>query len=331
MTLSHTTALRIHGHGDPQALALETITLPPVGDHDALVEQHIIGVNYIDVQHRSGRYPIAEFPAILGVEAAGVVQAVGAQVQGLSVGDQVAYIHIPIGAYAHERVLPAERLIKVPTGFDLPLIGTTINRALTAQYLVKDSFVVRPGCTVLVHAAMGGVGQLLVQWARALGARVLGTVGSQDKVEPARALGCDAVVLSTEADMVAQVRALTQGEGVHAVYDGIGGPMFDQSLHCLRPCGTLVSFGTPAGPIPPLDVFRLNQMGSLYVTSPSIFTFIKTREALQRRSDEVFAALADGTLKVAPPTLYPFEQAAQAHIDLQARRTTGSLGLRVAR
>ena len=329
MTATHTTALRIHRHGGPEVLTLEDAPLPPVGADQALVAQRIIGVNYIDIQHRSGRYPIAEFPAILGVEAAGVVQAVGAAVQGLSPGDQVAYIHVPIGAYAHARVMPAERLIQVPVEFDLPLIGTTINRALTAQYLVKDSFAVRPGCTVLVHAAMGGVGQLLVQWARALGARVLGTVGSSDKRQAALALGCEAVVLSTDADMVAQVRALTLGEGVHAVYDGIGGAMFDQSLHCLRPCGTLVSFGTPAGPIPPLDVFRLNQMGSLYVTSPSIFTFIKTRSELQRRSDEVFAALRDGTLKVAPPTLYPFAQAAQAHTDLQARRTTGSLGLQV--
>ncbi len=323
-----TEVIEILRHGGPEVLILAERDLPSPGDLEVLVEQHAIGVNYIDIQHRTGRYPIKDFPTVLGVEAAGIILELGIGVTGLKVGDSVAYIHLPIGSYARHRILPADCLIPIPKSMDLLMVGTTINRALTAQYLVKDSHPVRPGEDILVHAATGGVGQIVVQWAKFLGARVIGTVGSLSKHQAALDIGCDQVILNSASDMVKQVRAASlDGQGVHAVYDGIGGSMFDQSLQCLRPCGKLVSFGTPGGPIPPFDLFRLNQLGSLSVTSPSIFTFIKTRNSLLARSEEVLGLIREGVLRIPTPAFYAFDKASQSHIDLQGRKTQGSVGL----
>jgi len=313
--------------GGPEVLQWRTrpLAMPQAGE--VLIEQVAIGVNFIDIQHRSGRYPIASFPSSLGIEAAGHVMAVGAGVSDFQVGDRVAYIHLPIGAYTTHRILPAARVVPVPQGVPLEWAGVTLNRALTAQYLVNDSFPVGPLHTVLIHAAAGGVGQLLAQWAAHKGARVIGTVGSADKIALARAAGCHDVLINADPGWVAACRDLTAGEGVHAVYDGIGGAMFEQSLLALRPNGVLASYGTPAGPIPPFDIFRLNQLGSLHITSPSIFTFNKTTEALRARSADVFANALSGVLRTDAPKLYGFEQAREAHADLAARRTTGSIGL----
>lgn len=313
--------------GGPEVLQWRTRPLTAPGAGEVLIEQDAIGVNYIDIQHRSGRYPLAAYPSSLGIEASGHVLAVGEGVQDFSVGDRVAYIHLPIGAYTTHRILPAGRVVPVPEGVPLDWAGVTLNRALTAQYLVNDSFAVAAQHVVLVHAAAGGVGQLLAQWASHKGARVIGTVGSADKRELALAAGCHEVLINTSPDWVSSCRELTGGEGVHAVYDGIGGAMFEQSLLALRPNGVLASYGTPAGPIPPFDIFRLNQLGSLHVTSPSIFTFNKTTAALRERSADVFAQALAGVLRTDAPRLYAFDQAREAHADLAARRTTGSIGL----
>jgi len=313
--------------GGPEVLQWRTRPLASLQAGEVLIEQLTIGVNFIDIQHRSGRYPIASFPSSVGIEASGHVLAVGEGVSDFRVGDRVAYIHLPIGAYTTHRILPAARVVPVPEGVPLEWAGVTLNRALTAQYLVNDSFPVGPAHVVLVHAAAGGVGQLLAQWAAHKGARVIGTVGSADKIALARAAGCHDVLINADPGWVAACRELTAGDGVNVVYDGIGGAMFEQSLLALRPNGVLASYGTPAGPIPPFDIFRLNQLGSLHVTSPSIFTFNKTTEALRKRSADVFAQALAGVLRTDAPKLYGFEQAREAHADLAARRTTGSIGL----
>ena len=323
-----TEVIQIVRHGGPEVLEIASRELAPPLAGEVLVSHRSIGVNYIDIQHRSGRYPIKDFPCVPGVEAAGYVEAVGPDVTDLKVGDAVAYIHLPIGAYARHRVLPADRMIPIPADMDLVMIGVTINRALTAQYLVKDSHPIRAGETVLVHAATGGVGQIVVQWAKHLGAKVIGTVGSEDKKAAALALGCDTVLLNESPQLAEEVRQATaDGLGVHAVYDGIGAATFERSLLSLRPCGKLVSFGTPSGAVPPFDLFRLNQLGSLSVTSPSIFTFIKSRDALLQRAAEVIDLIRSGVIRTPPPTLYAFREAQQAQIDLQGRKTKGSVGL----
>lgn len=325
-----TQVIQIMQHGGPEVLEIAERTLAPPGAQEVLVRHRSIGVNYIDIQHRTGRYPLQDFPVVLGVEAAGYVEAVGEGVSHLKPGDAVAYVHLPIGAYARHRIMPADRLVPVHVPLDLAMVGVTINRALTAQYLVKDSHPVRAGEEILVHAATGGVGQIVVQWAKHLGARVIGTVGSEEKKQAALALGCDVVLLNTEDDWHEKARrASTDGQGVHAVYDGIGAATFDQSLLALRPCGKLVSFGTPSGAVPPFDLFRLNRLGSLSVTSPSIFTFIKQREALLARSREVLDLIHSGVLCIPKPALYDFADVRQAQIDLQGRKTQGSVGLLV--
>lgn len=326
-----TQVIQIMQHGGPEVLAIADRELPQPGPQEVLLRQCSIGVNYIDIQHRTGRYPLQDFPVVLGVEAAGYVEAVGAGVSHLKAGDAVAYVHLPIGAYARHRIMPADRLVPVHVPLDLVMVGVTINRALTAQYLVKDSHPVQAGEEILVHAATGGVGQIVVQWAKHLGARVIGTVGSEEKKQAAFALGCDEVLLNTQAGWHEQARqASADGQGVHAVYDGIGAATFDESLLALRPCGKLVSFGTPSGPVPPFDLFRLNRLGSLSVTSPSIFTFIKQREALLARSREVLELIYKGVLRIPKPTMYDFADVRQAHIDLQSRKTQGSVGLLVS-
>jgi NADPH2:quinone reductase len=323
-----TLSVLFHQPGGTQVLRYQTQDCPDPRESEVLIEHAGIGVNYIDIQHRSGRYPVAELPAGLGIEASGHIVSVGPGVRDFKPGDRVAYLHKP-GAYTQFRVLPVSRLVSVPKALSLPLVGVNLTRGLTAQYLVHDSYAIKPGCTVLVHSAAGGVGQILTQWAVHLGARVIGTVGAAHKMAVAKQVGCHAVVLSTDSDWVAQVRSLTQGEGVNAVYDGIGGAVFEESLLCLAPSGTMVSFGTPAGAIPPFDVFRLNQMGSLHLTSPSIFTYNKTTEQLRLRSADFFQQLITGTVRLPEPHYFPFDQAAQAHDALASRQTLGAVGLTV--
>jgi NADPH2:quinone reductase len=322
-----TLSVLFHQPGGTEVLQYQSQPCPDPQEGEVVLEHAGIGVNYIDIQQRSGRYRVAPLPAGLGVEASGRVLDVGPGVRDFKPGDRVAYLHAP-GAYTQYRVVPVARLVSVPEALSLPMVGVNLTRGLTAQYLVHDSYAVHPGCTVLVHSAAGGVGQILTQWAVHLGARVIGTVGAAHKMAAARQVGCHAVVLSTDSDMVAQVRALTGGLGVNAVYDGIGGDMFERSLQCLAPSGTMVTYGTPAGAIPPFDVFRLNQMGSLHLTSPSIFTYNKSTEQLRLRSADFFSQLLSGAVRLPEPDYFSFDQAAQAQDALASRQTLGAVGLR---
>lgn len=312
------------GPGPPEVLRYETVALAPPGPGEVLLRQTAIGLNYIDIQHRTGRYPLPAYPSPIGLEAAGLVEAVGPGVAGFTPGQRVAYATGPIGAYAEARLIPAERLVALPPGIDDATAAAIMIKGLTAHYLLFTTYPVRRGDTILVHAAAGGVGLLLCQWARHLGARVIGTVGSAAKAAIARAHGCDLAILYGAEDVVAAVREATGGKGVPVVYDGVGKDTIEASLRCLSPRGLLVSYGTPSGAIPPLDVFRLNTLGSLYVTSPAFATHTSERAELLARADALFAAVESGVLKIDIRATYPLQEARRAHADLQGRRTIGA-------
>ena len=317
----------IRAPGEPEVLELHERELGAPAPGEALVRQTCAGVNYIDIQHRSGRYPQPAYPAGVGVEAAGVVEAIGAGVTEVVPGDRVAYVTIPPGAYASARLISAERLVPVPAAIDDVTAGANLLRGFTAQYLVKSTYAVKAGDVVLLHAAAGGVGVILGQWARHLGATVIGTVGSDAKVEIARRNGCEHVIVYTREDFAKRVRELTDGVGAHVVYDGVGATTFEGSLASLRPRGTLCTYGTPSGPIPPFDVFQLNRLGSLYLTSPSNFTYTRDRGEMLERARDFFDAIARGIIRIETPHRYPLAEAARAHADLQARRTAGGVAL----
>ena len=316
--------------GGPEVLRLEERDVGTPGPGQVLLRHTAIGVNFIDVQHRTGRYPLPSYPAPIGFEAAGVVEQLGEGVETVRVGDRVAYGAPPPGSYADRRCVPAAVLVPVPDGVDDEMAAALLNKGITAHYLLHATRPISPGETILVHAAAGGVGSLLCQWATAKGARVIGTVGSAAKVPVAEANGCVAVIDYSTADFAARVRDLTGGEGVPAVFDSVGRETFEGSLRCLAERGLLVSFGTASGPIPPLDLFRLNQMGSLFVTSPAFVTHTKRRDELLGRAAGVFAAAASGILHLDPPRIYPLESAAAAHQDMQERTVLGVAVLRPA-
>jgi NADPH2:quinone reductase len=314
----------VTGPGGPEVLRYESYEPSALGPREALLRQTAVGLNYIDIQHRTGRYPLPRYPSPIGLEAAGVVEAIGADVREVAVGDRVAYSSAPIGAYADRRLMPADRLITLPTSISDETAAAIVTKGLTAHYLLFTTHAVKRGETVLVLPAAGGVGVLLGQWARHLGAKVIGGVGSDEKAEIARAHGCDHVVVYSQGDFAAEVRSLTGGTGVPVVYDAVGKDTFEASLKCLAPRGLLVSFGTPSGAIPPFDVFRLNTMGSLYVTSPAFVTHTTNRQELLSRAADLFSAIGSGIVKLPPIRTYPLADAARAHADLQGRRTTGS-------
>ncbi|HXP73827.1 MAG TPA: quinone oxidoreductase [Stellaceae bacterium] len=312
------------GPGGPEVLRYESYEVTAPEPREVLLRQSAIGLNYIDIQHRTGRYPLPQYPSPIGLEAAGVVEATGAKVCEVAVGDRVAYSSAPIGAYADQRLMPADRLIPLPPAISDETAAAIATKGLTAHYLLFTTYVVRPGETILVHAAAGGVGLLLCQWARHLGATVIGTVGSDEKAAIAQAHGCHHVIVYSRGDFAVEVRSLTGGKGVPVVYDAVGKDTFERSLRCLAPRGLLVSFGTPSGAIPPLDLFRLNTLGSLFVTSPAFVTHTTDRRELLSRAAELFSAVSSGILKLPPSRAYPLAEAARAHADLQGRRTTGS-------
>jgi NADPH2:quinone reductase len=310
--------------GPPEVLRYEEYAPPAPGADEVLLRQTAIGLNYIDIQHRSGRYPLPHYPSPIGTEAAAVVEAVGSDVRDLAPGDRVAYSSFPIGAYADRRVMPADRLVKLPDGLADDVAAAIMTKGLTAHYLLFTTFAVKRGDTILVHAAAGGVGLILCQWAKHLGATIIGTVGSAEKAALARHHGCDHPIVYTSEDFAVAVKRLTGGQGVPVVYDSVGRDTFEQSLTCLAPRGTLVSFGTASGPIPPFDLFRLNGLGSLYVTSPAFVTHTKERGELLGRAAQLFAAVTDGIVRVEIGQRYGLAEAARAHADLQARRTRGA-------
>jgi NADPH2:quinone reductase len=288
-----------------------------------LLRQTACGLNFIDVYQRDGLYPAGELPAVLGMEAAGVVEALGEGVAGFAVGDRVAYPMCQ-GAYAEVRTIDAARLVRLPGSISDRQAAAIMLKGLTAHYLLFRSYPVRQGDSILVYAAAGGVGLLLSQWAKHLGARVIGCVGSEEKAELARANGCDHVILYRHEDIPARVREFTDGEGVAAAYDSVGKATFMDSLDSLRPFGVMVSFGNASGPVEPFSPTILAPKGSLYVTRPTLATHIATRALLEEGADRLFAAVTDGLLHIQINQTYPLAETAQAQRDLEARKTTGS-------
>lgn len=318
-------AVRVHQFGGPEVLTYEEAPTPRPGAGEALVKLNAIGVNFIDVYHRTGRYP-NQLPFTLGVEAAGVVEAVGLEVTECNAGDRVAYSPVS-GAYAEYAVVKASQLVPVPDGVDDRAAVAAMVQGMTAHYLVFDTYPVQKGDTVLVHAAAGGVGLLLTQLAKRLGARVIGTVSTEAKAQLAREAGADEVILYSQADFEPEVKRLTGGKGVVCVYDSVGKDTFERSLNCLRPRGYMVLYGASSGAAPPIDPILLMNKGSLFLTRPTIGHYNPTREALLKRAGEVFDWIRSGDLKLRVEHTYPLAEAAQAHRDLEARRTTGKVVL----
>jgi NADPH2:quinone reductase len=316
-------AIRLHATGGPEVLRLEDIEPAAPSAGEVQLRHTAIGLNFIDVYDRTGLYPM-KLPGVLGREAAGVVMAVGKKVKGLRVGDRVAYVLPTPGAYSALRNVPADRLVKLPKGVKDETAAALMLKGLTAHYLLRRTYRVKKGDSVLVHAAAGGVGLLLSQWARALGARVIGIVGSEAKAQLAKAHGCHHVLISGRDDVVASVKRLTKGAGVHVVYDSVGKDTFFESLDALRPLGMMVSYGNASGPPPAISPLELSKRGSLYLTRPSLFAYIAARVDLDAAARELFAIVKARKLRVRIGQRYPLAEAAQAHRDLEARRTTGS-------
>lgn len=317
-------AIRIHQPGGPEVLQLEDLEVGAPGDGQVRIRQTAIGINYIDTYHRTGAYPLP-LPTGIGLEGAGVVEAAGPGVIELRPGDRVAYAGGPVGAYATERLMPADRLVKVPDGIGDRQAAGMMLKGMTAEYLIRRTFPVKAGDTVLWHAAAGGVGLIACQWLKARGAHVIGTVGSDEKAALAKAHGCEHPVVYTREDFVARVKEITGGKGVPVVYDSVGKDTFARSIDCLRPRGMLVLFGAASGPVPPLDSQILAQKGSLFLTRPTLFTYTASREDLVLSATSLFDVVRSGQVKIEVSRTYPLAQAQQAHRDLESRKTTGSL------
>lgn len=317
-------AIRINATGGPDVLRWEDVEVGDPGPGQARVRQTAIGVNYIDVYHRTGLYPLS-LPSGLGVEGAGVVEAVGPGVTVVSRGDRVAYAGGPPGGYAEVRVMSADRLVRVPQGISDGQAAAMMLQGMTVQYLVRRTHRVEPGETVLFHAAAGGVGLIACQWLKALGAKVIGTVGSDEKAALAKAHGCDFPVVYTRESFVEKVKEVTGGVGVPVVYDSVGKSTFQESLDCLEPLGLMVSFGNASGPVPPFELATLSAKGSLFITRPTLNTYTSRRADLERTADELFEMVLSGKVKIEPRHTYALKDAARAQQDLESRRTTGSI------
>lgn len=318
-------AIRFHRTGGPEVLVLEPVDVPPPAAGEVRLRHTYVGVNFIDVYNRTGLYPV-QLPMVLGSEGAGRVQALGAGVTNLEVGDRVAYASLP-GAWCEERNVPAERLVKLPPFVSDAVAAAVMLKGMTAEYLVRRTYPVRKGDTVLFHAAAGGVGSIATQWARALGGRVIGAVSTPEKAALAKANGCEAVVVTKQRNFVTEVKAFTQGAGVNVVYDSVGAETFDGSLACLKSRGMLVVFGQSSGKVPQLDVGRLGGERSLYVTRPTLHAYTHTRAELELSSSALFEGLEKGWLKIPPPKQFALKDAAAAQRLLESRRSTGSMVL----
>ncbi|RWL49107.1 MAG: quinone oxidoreductase [Mesorhizobium sp.] len=317
-------AIRIHAHGGPEVLAYEDADPGQPGEGQILIRHTAIGLNFIDVYHRSGLYPPpGGFPLIPGGEAAGVVLALGAGVDWLKPGDRIAYA-VNVGAYSEQRVIAADRVVKVPDGVSDEQAAAMMLKGMTAEYLLRRTFPVKAGDTILYHAAAGGVGLILGQWAKHLGATVIGTASSADKIELARAHGFDHVINYKEQDFVAGVAALTGGKKCDVVYDSVGADTFPASLDCLRPLGMFVSFGQSSGPIPPFSMSLLAQKGSLYATRPTLFVYNARREDLVKSAEALFDVVKSGAVEIKINQRYALKDAGKAQADLEARKTTGT-------
>src|ERR1700739_29495 len=317
------TAVRFHSHGGPEVLRLEELDPGKPGAHELQIRHTAIGVNYIDVYDRTGLYPVT-LPSGLGREAAGIVTALGRGVRGFRVGERVAYVWPSPGAYSELRNVPAERVVAIPRGVSAEQGAAAMLKGLTLQFLLRRTHKVVKGDVLLVHAAAGGVGLILCQWARALGARVIGVVGSEAKAEIAKRHGCWKVLISGRDELVESVKALTHGAGVNVVYDAVGKDTFIESLDCLRRLGMMVTFGNASGPPPAISPLELSKRGSLFLTRPTLFNYIATRKELTAAARELFAVVRARKVRVLIGQKYPLARAADAQRDLEGRRTTGS-------
>jgi NADPH2:quinone reductase len=316
-------AVRVHKVGGPEVLTFEDVDVPAPGQGQVRVKQHAAGLNYIDTYFRSGLYPAPSMPFVIGNEGAGEVTAVGPGVSDIKVGDRVAYAPV-LGGYAAERILPADRAVKLPDQISYEQAAGMMLKGMTVQYLLRRTFKVEKGMTILIHAAAGGVGLIACQWANHLGANVIGTVGSKEKAELAKANGCHHPVLYRDEDFVARVKEITKGEMCPVVYDGIGKATYPASLDCLRPRGMFVSFGNASGPIEAVNPNILQQKGSLYMTRPTLVHYTAKREDLLATAKELFDVVTGGKVKIPINQKYSLKDAQKAHRDLQARETTGS-------
>ncbi|HTO44510.1 MAG TPA: quinone oxidoreductase [Burkholderiales bacterium] len=316
-------AVRIHQHGGPEVLQYEEVAVGDPGPGQARIRQTAIGLNFIDTYHRSGLYQL-QMPSGIGTEGAGVVEAVGSGVTWVKAGDRVAYAGGPPGAYAEVRLVPADRLVKVPEGISDQTAAAMMLKGLTTQYLIRSTYRVQPGQTVLFHAAAGGVGLIACQWLKALGVTVIGTVGSEDKAKLAKAHGCAHTIIYTKENFVERVNQITEGRKLPVVYDSVGKDTFMGSLDCLQPRGMLIIFGNGSGPVAAFDLNLLAAKGSLYVTRPSLVTYTAKREDLEAMAAELFDVVKSGKVKIEVNQTYALKDAAQAHRDLQSRKTTGS-------
>ncbi len=319
-------AVRIEAHGGPEVIHVEDVATPAPSPGEIRVKNVASGINFIDTYHRTGLYKIP-LPTGLGQEGAGVVDAIGEGVSAFRVGDRVGYCSGPIGAYAEQHVIKADRAVRLPESISYDIAAASLLKGMTARYLLRKTFRVERGNAIVVHAAAGGVGQILVQWGVHLGADVIATVGHEAKAEIATSLGAQHVLVTGRDDVPKRVREITGGIGAHVVYDGVGKDTFAMSLDCLRPLGMMAIFGNASGAVPPFNPLVLSQKGSLFLTRPTLGHYISTRAMLDETAADLFAVMESGAVKIAPPTQYKLADAAQAHRDLEARKTTGSLVL----
>ncbi len=318
-----THAVRIHENGGTEVLRWEEVEVPDPGPGEAVVRQTVTGLNFIDVYFRTGLYKVPAFPAVIGNEGAGVVESTGAGVTDVSVGDRVVYC-MSLGSYTQRRVVAAKRLVRIPDGITDEQAAAVMLKGCTVQYLIRRTYPVKEGETVLFHAAAGGCGLIACQWLKHLGVTVIGTVGSSEKAELAKAHGCDYPIVYTDEDVAGRVREITDGVGVPVVYDSVGKDTFEASLACLQPRGLMVSFGNASGAVEPFSPALLAAKGSLFLTRPTLATYTATREELESTSGEVFDVVGSGAVKVEVNQTYALSDAASAHRDLEARKTTGS-------
>ncbi len=315
-------AIRFHKTGGPDVMQWEDVEVGAPGPGQVRLKATAIGLNYLDTYHRTGLYPLP-LPSGIGMEGAGVITALGEGVSGFAVGDRVAYASI-LGSYAEERLAPADKLVKLPDSVSDKVAAAIMLKGMTAEYLLLRTFKVKPGDTILWHAAAGGVGLIACQWAKHLGATVIGTVGSDEKAELAKAHGCDHVINYSTENFVERVKEFTGGKGVPVVYDSVGKSTWPASLDCLQPLGMMVSFGNASGPIPPVEAGMLSAKGSLFFTRPTLMTYVARRDWLEASAAALFDVVGKGIVKIEINQTYALKDAVQAHIDLEARKTTGS-------
>ena len=315
-------AIKIYKTGGPEVLKIEKINLDKPGSNEVLIEHVAIGLNFIDTYHRSGLYPV-ELPSGIGAEGSGIIKEVGPNVSNFSIGDKIAYSAMPLGAYSTHRIFPTKNLVKVPDGIDLTLATTLMTKGLTTYYLLHKTYPVSSGETILYHAAAGGVGQIFCQWAKSLGCKVIGTVGSDEKINLAKKNGCDEVINYSKEDFAKRVMELTNGKGLPVVYDGVGKSTFEKSLACLKTRGTMVSFGNASGALSPIDVPKMLQPKGLFFVRPSMGQYLSTSEELNEASKMLFEKINSGQVKIEIFKKYKLDEAMQAHIDLENRKIIG--------